>query len=214
MNSVWWSLIWHRGVKDELLWGELEQETLGQQWCKVGGPWRTCDLAPHQMPSAKLDWEITPPQRIRLRTWVSPWKWQKPKNLTEKKNFQPIACFYKLQWSSHWHFQINTVPISISVQLYLMPCDIWHPTSLLRHWNKKLHVIQPLTQMWKLEHSFPRRLLLSSHFSQGTSGTQGGQEHPKNIHSSLNTPIPSSWCFSTEERKFLNVWNCALPPTL
>lgn len=47
---------------------------------------------------------------------------------------------YKLQLSSCLYFQTNTVPISISVWLYLMSHGSWRGASLSKHPNEKLGV--------------------------------------------------------------------------
>lgn len=69
-------------------------------------------------------WEVMPASEDTTSYSRLTLEMAETKNLIDKDNFQPIACFYKLQLSSHWHFQINTVPVSISVRLYLMPYDI------------------------------------------------------------------------------------------
>lgn len=86
---------------------------------------------------------------LRGHTWDLKLKRAGTENLPDKSNSQPTACFYKSHLSGRRRFQINTVPVSISVRIYLMSRDIRRPISLHEHGDKKLHVLQPLAQMWK-----------------------------------------------------------------
>jgi len=132
--------------------------------------WQDLWWAAHQMPSAlQPEWEMTPaseeqPWYLRLNYL----EMAETKNLFDKHNSQPIVCCYKIAIKQLLALQINMVPISFSFGFYLMPCDIWRPVSIVKHWNETL----ALTQMCKAISKVCRHdhVLLKGHPRTGGAG--------------------------------------------